>query len=126
MPGEIVAATDDDIARFYDGARITVPWRAKAIRLGRIVGGVGGVVQDGDGTWFAFLDVPRHLRTPVLYRHVKQGLLELAGAGATVVRATCNSDIPRADAFLRRLGFEPTQDYRGDERVWEWRCKNCR
>lgn len=117
---EIVTATDDDVARFYRGVQFTAPWVGKAIRRGKLVAGFGGVMEIGEGLWFAFLDIPAHLRRPSIYRHVLGVLDEAQAMGALKIRAVCDTGVPRAEAMLRRIGFEPTEETDGERTVFEW------
>ena len=111
----VVDATDDDVARFYRSIQFHGDWTARCIRKGRLVAAMGGVMEIEPGVWFGFIDLPAHLRGPMLYRHTVKVLNEAKAKGARVIRAVCDTDIPRAEAFMRRLGFRPT-----DEGVWEW------
>lgn len=118
---EIVQATDDDVARCFRGVLFTSRWFGKAIRKGKLVAGIGGVIDLGDGLWFAFLDVPAYLRSPAMYRHILNGMDEAIKLGATRIRALCDTDVPRAEALMTRLGFEPTEEETDGKVVWEWR-----
>lgn len=103
-------ATEDDIARFYGGIQFNARWHAKAMRKGRLIAGIGGVIETEPGVWFGFLEVPAHLRRPSLYRQVVQVLDEAKALGAREVRTWCDKSIPRAGAMMRRLGFVRTDE----------------
>lgn len=117
---EIVTATDDDVARFYRGVQFTAPWVGKVIRKGKFIAGFGGVMEIGEGLWYAFLDVPAHLRRPMIYRHALGVLDEAKSMGAMKIRAICDTSVTRAEAMLRRIGFEPTDETDGERTVFEW------
>jgi hypothetical protein len=120
MTPEIVPADDDSVARFY-GVQFSNRWIGKAIRKGRLVAGFGGAMEISDGVWFAFLDIPAHLRRSINYRHILAALGEMKSMGAQTIRAACESDIPGAEALLQRLGFLPTDEEIDGRKVWEWR-----
>lgn len=116
----VSAATEDDIARFYGGIEFSAPWHAKAMRKGRIVAGMGGVIEMEPGVWLGFLEVPAHARSPSLFRHVKDVLEQARASGAIKVKTWCDDSIPRAEAMMRRLGFQPTDEKIDGKVVWEW------
>lgn len=113
-------ATDDDIARFYGGIQFNAPWVAKAMHKGRLVAGIGGLIEIEPGTWIGFLEVPAHERTPSLYRHVIEVLDQAKQAGAVCIKTWCDDRIPRAEAMMRKLGFVPTDETIDNKVVWAW------
>ena len=116
----IVEATNSDIRRFYNGY-INRPWQGKAVKKGRIVLGIGGVSVFDDGTIMAFMDLTDKAKTPIVFRHVLQYLKALAKKGAEPVLAAVDTSVPRAEDFLMRLGFEPTESFDPDgKRIWVW------
>ena len=116
----IVEATNNDVRRFYNGY-INRPWQGKAVKKGRIVLGMGGVSVFDDGTIMAFMDLTEQAKTPIVFRHVLQYLNALAKKGAEPVLAAADASVPRAEDFLTRLGFEPTESFDPDgKRIWIW------
>lgn len=117
---EIVPATEDEFVRFYHGIAPTARWIGRAIRKGRLVAGFGGAIEIGEGEWYAFLDIPSHLRKPIVYRHILAGIEEMKREGASLVRVVCDDRIPRAEALLTRLGFELTDEEIDGKKVFIW------
>lgn len=115
---EIVPADDVLLAAFYGGYGIKGRWIGRAAKRGRLIAAFGGVIETKPGEWIAFLDVPTHLRKPILVRHMVRGMEEAKALGAKVFKTTCNTDIPRAEALLRHFGFEPTDEMHDGRRVW--------
>lgn len=114
----IVEATNDDIRRFYGGT-IGRPWQGKVVKKGRIVLGVSGVTVLDDGTIMAFMDLTDRARTPLVFRHVFRYLKSLSARGIGPVLAASDTSIPRAEEFLVRLGFEPTESFDPvGKRIW--------
>lgn len=121
MNADIVPATEDDFARFYRGVVPTAQWMGSAVRKGRLVAGFGGALEVSDGIWFAFLDVPAHLRSRAIYKRIILALAEIRRRGGREVRAMCDETIPRAKEMLERLGFEPTDEVIDGKAVWHVR-----
>ena len=117
---EIVQASEDDVARYYGGIAFPTRWVAKALRKGDLVAGMGGVIETEPGVWVGFLEVPPFARSPSLFRHVKDVLEKAREAGAVKVKTWCDDGIPRAEAMMRRLGFQPTDETINGKVVWEW------
>lgn len=115
---EISPATADDVARIGGGRSFTSAWKAKVIRRGDMVAAIGGAFDAGEGVWFGFIDVPAHLRDRSLFRHAVAFINELRDHGVAAVKATCDTRIPRAEEFMRRLGFEPTGETQKSEVIW--------
>lgn len=116
----IQMATEDDVARFYGGIEFSTQWHAKSMRKGRLVAGMGGVLEVEPGVWVGFLEVPEHERRPSLYRHVIEMLEEAKKSGAVEIKTWCDDSIPRAEAMMRKLGFFPTDETIDDKVVWSW------
>ncbi|KRB51786.1 hypothetical protein ASE04_09645 [Rhizobium sp. Root708] len=121
---EIRQATDDDIARFYGAIEFKSQWVARALRNGRLIAGFGGALETADGVWFAFLDVPPQYLKPSIYRHIVAGIHEAKSKGAKVIKARCDTRIPRAEALLKHLGFLPTDEVVDNEVIWECQVSN--
>lgn len=122
MSVTIEPATDEDVARFYGGIEFKGGWHAKVARKGKLVAAFGGVLESSEeGIWYGFMDIPKHIRKPTLYRHTLAILRDAKASGAKVIRAACDTDIPRALEFMERLGFVPTEDKTDDGKVmFEW------
>lgn len=92
-----------------------------AERDGEVVG-YGLVVWDHEGrAWGAFDrfgDVPRFL----MHRLARRVIAALREAGEPAIYAICDTRIPRAEEWLRRLGFTPTPDRVGEEIVFACRA----
>ena len=121
---EIVPATDDDFARFYGGQQVTGKWVARAMRRGRLIAGFGGLIELDGGEWLAFFEVPAAERKPSLLRHIKAAFAEAREQGAKVIKATCDTRIPRAESLMRHLGFEPTEEQHEGREVWVCQVSN--
>lgn len=119
--GEVVTATDDDVARFSGGMQFTSKWVGKCMKRGRLVAAVGGAFEVSEGVWFGFLDLPLHLRRPSVFRHVLAIIREARESGAETMKATCDLGIPRAEEMMRKLGFEPTDETINGKVVWHVR-----
>lgn len=117
MP-EIVPATEDEFARFYHGMQVTGRWVGRAMMKGRLIAGFGGLIETGEGEWVAFFEVPAHERKPSVFRHIKAAFAEAREQGAKVIKATCDTSIPRAEALMRHLGFEPTDETLDGKELW--------
>ncbi|MDW9772551.1 hypothetical protein GOA89_11560 [Sinorhizobium meliloti] len=118
---EIIQADEDHFARFYHGMQVTGRWIGRAMVKGRLVAGFGGLIETEAGEWIAFFEVPEHERKPSVLRHIKAAFAEAKEQGAKVIKATCDTSIPRAEALMRHLGFEPTDETLDDKVVWAWR-----
>lgn len=117
---DIRRADETDFARFYGPVHITSRWIGHALWRGRVVAGFGGMIETDDGVWLAFLEVPADARRPFLYRRILKGFEEAKAQGCRVVRALCDPSIPRADALMRRLGFQETDEMIDGKAVWTW------
>lgn len=115
---EIDRATDDDFARFYGGMQVTSKWVGRVIRRGRLLSAFGGLIETREGEWVAFLEIPSRDRRPSLYRHIRAAFEDAKEQGAKVIKATCDMRIPRAEALMLKLGFEPTQEEHDGRAVW--------
>ena len=113
-------ATADDIARFFGGIRLTEEFFGLAGRKGRLVVGIGGVIKSPEGQWRGFMDVPDHVKTPMIYRYAKRILAEASARGAKSVQVACDDQVPRASEFLERLGFIPTEEVQNNMVIWVW------
>lgn len=118
---EIVDATEDDIVRFYGPIVFQGRWVAKAIRKGSLVSAFGGLIEENEGEWLAFFEVPPHLRRPSIYRHIVAAFNEVKGHGAKVIKAICDTRIDGAEKLIRHLGFLPTDSTINGMQVFEWR-----
>lgn len=120
MSTAIVPATDEEFSRFYGGMQVNGKWVGRAVKRGRLVSAFGGLIEATEAEWVAFLDVPSHERRPSLYRHIRAAFDEAKRQGAKVIKATCDTSIPRAEALMKHLGFEPTEEMFEDKVVWRW------
>lgn len=109
---KVEKATDKDFSRFY-GVRVKTSWEGFVVKDGDLIVGIGGVLVLGDGTLWGFMDLGKKTRSPLLYRYVITYLKDLKERGIDKVHVNCSEHIPRAAAFLERLGF-----VRGDSDQW--------
>lgn len=116
----IAWATEEDVARYYGGIEIRARWVGKSMRRGLLIAGFGGAIETSEGEWFAFLEIPGSERKPSLYRHVLEGFERVKEQGATVIKALCDTSIPRAEELMRRLGFQPTDETIDGKVLWKW------
>lgn len=87
-----------------------IGWTAWA---GRRAVGLGGVVLDtanGAMGHFAATDDYRDAVLRGLHRRTLKLLHRLSRTRIKTIWATCQPDVPRASAWLDRLGFQPTDD----------------
>lgn len=118
---EVERATDEDFARYFGGQQVTGRWVGRAMKRGRLVAGFGGLIEIDDAEWLAFFEVPDEERKPSLLRHIKAAFAEAKEQGARVIKATCDTRIDRAEALMRHLGFEPTEEQHDGRAVWHVR-----
>ncbi|MDW9528067.1 hypothetical protein RWE87_04895 [Sinorhizobium meliloti] len=118
MKPAIVPATDEEFSRFYGGMQVNGKWIGRAVKRGRLVSAFGGLIEATEGEWVAFLDIPSHERRPSLYRHIRAAFEDAKAQGAKVIKATCDMSIPRAEALMKHLGFEPTEETHEGKAVW--------
>ena len=117
---EITPASDDDFARFFGGIQVNGRWVGRAMRRGRLIAGFGGLIEQQDGEWFAFLEVPAEERKPHVYRHVLAAFADAKEQGAARITAWCDMSIPGALRLMQRLGFKKTDEMMNDNEVWAW------
>lgn len=117
----IEQATDRDIARLHLKARIPFPWEGLVAKKGETIMGIGGVYVEPSGRIMGFMDLHPGLRTPILFRNVLRYINELKDRGIDEISVKCETRFNRAEAFLKRLGFEATGTYEDEMEVWTWR-----
>ncbi len=115
-------AREEDFIRFYKGVFPATDWRGKVMRRGRLVVAVAGIVEDPDGTYWGFLDLPPWERKRMVFRESKRFLDQCARDGIDCIRTTCDDSIERAEIFLERLGFERTGRTIDNKAEWIWRA----
>ena len=118
---ELIDATDEHINRFYNQELESKGEKyIKAYIRNGVVLGLGGIVQDEKGQWYGFIHNPRAIRRAYFYRvAIKMAMLAKL-KGAKSLKTTCQHDIPRAEEFLKRLGFIETTDKHDERVIWEW------
>ncbi len=87
-----------------------IGWTAWA---GRRAVGLGGVLIGRNGqAWGHFAATPDYRGQILrgLHRRTLRLLARLTRAGVRDIRAVCDMDIPRAAAWMERLGFAPSQE----------------
>lgn len=115
---DIRPADEIDFARYFGPIQIETRWIGHALWRGRVVAGFGGMIEESDGVWLAFLEVPASERKPFLYRRILDGFRQAREQGCRTVRALCDPSIPRADALMIRLGFVRTDETINGRAVW--------
>lgn len=120
MP-EYLIATEEDFIRFYGGV-IPSEWKGVVLKKGRLVKAFGGAYQSSDDEWYVFLDVPQSMKHKSLFRQSIKIISELKEQGAKTIKAACNENIPRSSEFLKRLGFEATNEITEQGEVI-WKCQ---
>lgn len=119
---DIVKADDIDFVRFFKLPVLETWWTGYCIKKGKLVKAIGGVVFGDDGRYFAFMDLRGAGRQPLVFRRVWRFLREeLTPEGIEELYVMCDESYPQASRFLERLGFKPTDEFIGEERVWVWR-----
>lgn len=115
----VVEATDKDFYRFY-GFRMPNPWEGFAAKEGDLIVGMAGAYVMDEGHVMAFMDLTPKSRTPMVFRYVITYFKKLKARNVGLVFASCDDTIPRADEFLARLGFTPTDVVEDNKRYWTW------
>jgi hypothetical protein len=109
---------DPEDARRMQRVRITTPVVGMTAEVeGRIVG-YGGVFQYGDGRHWGFFSVfDERYRRPVVIHRFASGILRVMQDAGIAVHALCDLGHPRADLWLRRLGFRLLEESERDDDV---------
>lgn len=115
---EIRDADDVDFARFFGCVQVTSRWVGKGLWRRRVLAAFGCLIEMQDGVWMGFLDLPVAARRPSVYRHIRQVMDKAREQGATIIKAGCDTSIPRAQELMERLGFEPTDEEFEGKTVW--------
>lgn len=118
----IERATIEDIVRWYGPIEFTAQWSAKVIKKGSLVVAFAGIIEIESGVWFAFFEVPKQHRKPILLRHIREIVDDVIQKGAKVIKAYCDHDIPRSEALMKHLGFVETKELLGEKVIWQWEC----
>lgn len=121
---EVRPATDADIATFFGGQPPEALRQARLLAYAGVDGdkvlGIGGVLYMPDGLVLGFLDLSdegrRHAVT--LHRAAIRFLRTWRERGHRTLRITIDRSKPRAEAWARRLHFEPLHDQDG-----VWACR---
>ncbi|MDE2439844.1 MAG: hypothetical protein KGP14_02375 [Betaproteobacteria bacterium] len=82
---------------------------------------MAGVIYADDGTAVAFMDRRGSMPATALHRAALRFLGVMRQVGEPVIVTYCDETIPRAAAWLKRLGFEETYRVVDNKRVWLWR-----
>lgn len=82
---------------------------------------VGGVFWKAGRCWaFCSIYDDRARHSLILHRRAKRLLGILRETGETEICTLCDEWVPRAERWLKKLGFEPTGEYLGAREVWVW------
>ena len=123
MTLEFSVATPSDFRRYY--RRAAPVFTAYVARSdGRIVG-MAGVMWDDDGRAWAFMDhrLPTDGPLPAfaMHRAARRFLAVMRQVGEPAIYTAADTSVsPRAEAWLARLGFHPTDELNSDVQVWKW------
>ena len=94
-------------------------WKGMSLKIGQYVAAFGGYTTNDAGETYVFIDIGSPIaRTPILYRRALHFLKEMKEEGIEQVFTVCDETKPNAERFLLRLGFNPTQHFLLDLRVW--------
>lgn len=82
---------------------------------------LGGVAYLADGRKMAFADLTEEARHHKVALHkAGHAMMKMVRAkGINCVIATASKDVPAAERWLARFGFDP--ELHGDQTVWVWR-----
>ena len=112
---KIEPATDADFLAFY-GREAPETWLGMAAKEGERIVGMGVVIWNENGCAMGFVDRKGPVSAMGMHRAVKRVLGILKQVGEPAVYVTCDHDIPRADYWLKRLGFKPMDS---NPEVWQ-------
>jgi ribosomal protein S18 acetylase RimI-like enzyme len=97
-------------------------WRVRAVAglIDDQVVTVGGIAYMPDGSHVAFLHAKPEARNyPVAFHKAGRALIaEARSLGIKRLVAVADDNVPRAEAWLKRLGFE--QETHAEQQVWIW------
>lgn len=110
-------ATDEDW-QLITGLDVPAHWIGLAYEEDGAVLGLGGIYEGKDGRWWA--SVKAHARRPVALWKAASEVLGVAGRAGVTVYALADTRIEGAETFLRRVGFEPTDEMHEGYRVYAW------
>lgn len=82
--------------------------------------GIGGVFFGTDGRWWATFARAPGIRSRLTAQHAARTILDAAGEAGLTVHAMADDSIAGAEFWLRRLGFEETDEILNNSRVWRW------
>lgn len=120
MP-RIVEATDMDFVRFFKMDAPTGHWFGKAMKEGRLVKAIAGIIRVDDGRYFGFMDLRGSARYPLIFRVFKRVVERLPETHSiTELFVTCDRQYRRSEEFLARLGFVETDETIEGNKVWKW------
>lgn len=118
------SARADDFRR-YAGLEMPADWCADewvcgwALERDGALVGYGFVTQDAYGRLWGWFSRREALSPFLMHRHARHLLGMLRRAGYGVVYTICDDSVPRAAAWLQRLGFEATEVEMEQGRVWQ-------
>lgn len=120
-------ATADDLRSFY-GCEPSAEWCAAppaghvATRDGRDIA-IGVVTLDRYGRVWGWFDMREPLPAVLVHRYARRLLAALRQDGIEALHAICDRRKPRAEAWLRRLGFHEDDEMTRDPAYPVWTCK---
>ena len=115
MTVELKPTTQEDVIAFLGRP---FPYRVRAFtgRVGGEIKGIGGIGYLPDGTALAFLHLAEGAERYAVSLHKAARLVieEAKRRGIRKIVAQADPNYPTAKRWLKRLGFEPTDD----ETIW--------
>jgi hypothetical protein len=92
---------------------------------GRIAG-YGGIFRYADRRHWGFFNVfDERYRTPMNVHRITRDIVRIAVDAGIRIHVICNMGHPRADAWMRALGFRPMEDAEKDDGIRELEADHC-
>lgn len=112
-------ATDADYYVFF-GRPAPDAWIGLVADAGHMLLGIGGLFFAEDGRWWATVARAPGVTSRVLLHKAARETLDVAKRAGVQVHALADPAIPNADLWLKRLGFQETDEMRANHKVWTW------
>jgi len=119
--GSIRLGTPEEFDRFYLGRIKPAAWLGYVREVEGVIVATAGIYWDHDGRAWGFIDCRRKYMpdTKSVVRMTRCVMDAMRGCGQDVVFAKPDMRIPKAEYFLKWLGFKPMTDNSG---VWAWQA----
>lgn len=109
-----------EIYRFY-GRPVVQPFAGYAARKGLRTVAIGGLIKDGEGRVWGFIDFKPGHRLKAIYRYMLRVLDEAKAAGIPEIRVSRDTSLATSERLLTRAGFELTGEKIEGHEIWAWR-----